>query len=73
MDSGNFLDVYFGEFVALGKDVARAPGFLNKLKYMVMPPGWSHSGTGKTAREVRKAYMESLPAGLNKVETSGSV
>lgn len=23
IDSGNFLDVYFGEFVALGKDVAR--------------------------------------------------
>jgi hypothetical protein len=61
MDTGNFLDVYFGEFVTLGKDVARAPGFLNKLKYIVMPPGWSHSGAGKTAREVRKAYMESLP------------
>jgi len=73
MDSGNFLDVYFGEFVALGKDMARAPGFFNKVKYMVMPPGWSHTGTGKTAREVRQAYMETLPAGQNKVETSGSV
>lgn len=72
VDSGNFLDVYFGEFVALAKDVARAPGLLNKLKYLVMPPGWSHSGNGKTARELRQAYLESRPAGGKTVETTGS-
>jgi len=32
MNSGNFFDVYFGEIVALFKDVANAPGLLNKLK-----------------------------------------
>lgn len=57
VNSGNFLDVYFGELVLLGKDIAGAPGFLNKLKYLFMPPGWSHTGAHKTARDVRKAYF----------------
>ena len=60
VDSGNFLDVYFGEFVALIRDVARAPGLLNKLRYVFMPPGWSHTGAHKTARAARQAYMASV-------------
>lgn len=57
MNSGNFMDVYFGEIVALAKDVAKAPGFLNKLKYVFMPPGWHHSGDHKTAKIVRANYL----------------
>ena len=58
MNSGNFLDVYFGEIVALFKDVVNAPGILNKILYLFMPPGWSHSGDHKTAKVVRKAYLD---------------
>lgn len=58
MDSGNFIDVYFGEIIALAKDVARAPGLMNKLRYLVMPPGWSHTGEHKTAKIVRTQYLE---------------
>ncbi|WP_273566957.1 sterol desaturase family protein [Maribacter halichondriae] len=57
MDSGNFWDVYFGEIGALVKDVVRAPGFMNKLKYIVMPPGWHHEGKHQTAKVVREAYL----------------
>ena len=57
MNSGNFMDVYFGEIVALAKDVAKAPGFLNKLKYVFMPPGWHHSGEHQTAKIVRANYL----------------
>ncbi len=57
MDSGNFLDVYFGEFVALFKDVAKAPGLKNKLLYIIMPPGWSHTGEHQTSKLVRGAYL----------------
>lgn len=60
MDSGNFMDVYFGEIVALAKDVWRAPGLANKFRYLVMPPGWSHTGEHKTAKVVRKSYLESM-------------
>jgi len=58
MDSGNFLDVYFGEFVALFKGVAKAPGFRNKLLYLVKPPGWSHTGEHQTSKLVRGAYLK---------------
>ena len=58
MNSGNFLDVYFGEFLALFKDVARAPGIKNKLLYIVMPPGWSHTGEHQTSKMVRGAYLK---------------
>ncbi|MCB9235833.1 MAG: sterol desaturase family protein [Bacteroidia bacterium] len=38
----------------LWDDLKRAPGFGNKLKYIFMPPGWSHDGHSKTANEMRR-------------------
>ncbi|WP_026810287.1 sterol desaturase family protein [Arenibacter latericius] len=58
MDSGNFFDVYFGEFIALFHDVRKAPGFKNKIKYLIMPPGWSHTGEHQTAKLVRNTYLQ---------------
>ncbi len=40
----SFFDVQFGSFILLFKDVWKAPGFMNKLKYLFKPPGWSHTG-----------------------------
>ena len=60
MDSGNFFDVYFGEFVALAKDIFNAPGLVNKFLYLLMPPGWHHSGEHRTAAVVRGNYLERL-------------
>jgi sterol desaturase/sphingolipid hydroxylase (fatty acid hydroxylase superfamily) len=54
----NFLDVYFGEFAALAKDIARAPGITNKCLYVFMPPGWSHTGEHKTAKRVRDEFIK---------------
>jgi sterol desaturase/sphingolipid hydroxylase (fatty acid hydroxylase superfamily) len=62
MDSGNFFDVYFGEIVILAKDVYGAPGLKNKLLYMVMPPGWSHTGDHKTAKMVRNEFIRTINA-----------
>lgn len=58
VDSGNFFDVYFGEIVALAKDIAKAPGIKNKFYYIFMPPGWSHTGDHKTSKIVRTEYLE---------------
>jgi sterol desaturase/sphingolipid hydroxylase (fatty acid hydroxylase superfamily) len=62
MNPGSFPDVYFGEIVALWKDMRHAPGIRNKLAYLFMPPGWSHSGNHKTARVVRDAYLKEKSA-----------
>lgn len=58
MNPNSLWDVYFGEFVCLGKDIAAAPGLKNKLLYIIMPPGWSHSGNHKTAKITRKTFIE---------------
>jgi len=60
MDSGNFLDVYFGEIVALAKDVWKAPGIKNKVLYLFMPPGWHHSGNHQTSKVVRGEYFKNI-------------
>lgn len=60
INSGSFVDVYFGEIIALAKDVWNAPGLANKVAYIFMPPGWSHEGDHKTAKRLREQYIQSL-------------
>lgn len=60
MDSGNIWDVYFGEIVVLAKDVWNAPGLKNKVLYLIMPPGWSHTGVHQTADVVKQSYLNSI-------------
>lgn len=49
VDTESWWDVQFGEFYLLRRDVAAAPGIKNKLGYLLMPPGWSHTGDHKMA------------------------
>jgi sterol desaturase/sphingolipid hydroxylase (fatty acid hydroxylase superfamily) len=58
INSGNFLDVYFGELWALIKDIVHAPDLKSMLLYPIMPPGWSPTGAHRTAAVVRKEYLE---------------
>lgn len=46
--------VIFHEFEEISKDFNKSPNFLTKVKYLLMPPGWSHDGSSKTASELRK-------------------
>ncbi len=73
MNPNNFWDVYFGEIVALGRDVIHAPGIKNKFMYIIMPPGWSHTGDHKTASIVRKEYLEQAKKNNAKVQLSSEV
>lgn len=57
MQPGDFLDAYFGEIVLLARDVYCAPTLKDKLLYIVMPPGWHHSGEHKTAKVIREEYL----------------
>ena len=42
------------EWQDLYKDLKKQTSFTTKLKYLVMPPGWSHDGSTKTAKQLRK-------------------
>lgn len=58
MKANSFWDAYFGEFPALFRDIKNAPGIKNKFLYLIMPPGWSHTGEHKTAKVIRKEYLQ---------------
>lgn len=58
INTKNFIDVYFGELYYLWLDVVQAPGLLNKLLYIVKPPGWSHLGNHKTAKAIRNEFLK---------------
>jgi sterol desaturase/sphingolipid hydroxylase (fatty acid hydroxylase superfamily) len=44
----------FLEWKAMAKDWRKDIPFATKLKYIFMPPGWSHDGSSKTANQMRK-------------------
>lgn len=54
VDSESWFDVQFGEFQSLWRDLRQAPGLINKLGYLLMPPGWSHTGDHKTLTVQRR-------------------
>ncbi len=60
VNQNSFVDFYFGEIITLAKDVWDAPGIINKLKYVFMPPGWSHTGNHKLAQDLRREAIKSL-------------
>lgn len=60
MKKNSFLDAYFGELLALARDIRRAPKLKHKIMYVFMPPGWSHTGDHKTATKARDEYLKSL-------------
>jgi sterol desaturase/sphingolipid hydroxylase (fatty acid hydroxylase superfamily) len=53
-ETNNPFKLIFHEWAAIGNDLKRKVSFKNKLKYLFMPPGWSHDGSSKTASEMRK-------------------
>ena len=54
IDTYNPLKIASHEVIHLYQDVKRAKGINNKLKYLFMPPGWSHDGKDLRAKTLRK-------------------
>lgn len=50
--------IIFHEWQALFRDLRKPTSFINKLKYIFMPPGWSHDGSTQTAKEMRAALKK---------------
>jgi sterol desaturase/sphingolipid hydroxylase (fatty acid hydroxylase superfamily) len=50
----NLFKIAFHEFANIWSDVKKAPDLISKLKYIFMPPGWSHDGSTKTSVQLRR-------------------
>lgn len=52
-NSANPFKIIFHEWQSILQDLKKNVPFSTKLKYIFMPPGWSHDGSKKTARQMR--------------------
>src|SRR5258708_3287059 len=51
--------IIFHEWQDIGIDLKKKLPLVIKIKYLLMPPGWSHDGSTKTAKELRKELLHS--------------
>lgn len=52
-NAANPFRIIFHEWQSMAQDLKKKTSFANRLKYIFMPPGWSHDGSTKTARQMR--------------------
>jgi sterol desaturase/sphingolipid hydroxylase (fatty acid hydroxylase superfamily) len=55
----HLTNIIFHEWKNIFRDLHRNISFSSKIKYLIMPPGWSHDGSTKTARQLRKELFQS--------------
>lgn len=55
----HLTNVIFHEWKNILSDMNKKIPFSLKIKYLVMPPGWSHDGSTKTSRQLRKELFSS--------------
>jgi sterol desaturase/sphingolipid hydroxylase (fatty acid hydroxylase superfamily) len=59
IETHNPVKVAFLEWYYLLKDaLTSAKNPWQSIKYMFMPPGWKHDGTGKVSKDLRKEYFD---------------
>jgi sterol desaturase/sphingolipid hydroxylase (fatty acid hydroxylase superfamily) len=61
-DATSFIDMYFGEFICLYRDLKNTSGFTNKLKILFMPPGWYPESSEQLATTVRGNFLKANPS-----------
>ena len=49
--------IIFHEWLNLWKDLKKNISLKTKIKYLFMPPGWSHDGSSKTAKQLREELL----------------
>ncbi len=52
------VQTVFHEWDAISKDMKKKLPLITKIKYLFMPPGWSHDGSTKTAKQLREKLAE---------------
>ena len=53
-NSNHPVTIIFHEWQSIAKDIKKKLPFSTRIKYLFMPPGWSHDGSSKTARQMRQ-------------------
>ncbi|HEV7381932.1 MAG TPA: sterol desaturase family protein [Dyadobacter sp.] len=57
----NIFSIAFHEWKSIINDISKAPNLKAVLGYIFGPPGWSHDGSRKTTKQLRKEISSSDP------------
>ena len=52
------IKIVFHEWINIYTDLKKASTFKAKFMYIFGPPGWSHDGSKKTARQLREEMIK---------------
>ncbi|KAG4080412.1 hypothetical protein HA402_013870 [Bradysia odoriphaga] len=52
------VNIIFHEFIAISQDMKKTDSLLDKLKYLLYAPGWSHDGQSQTTRDLQRQLKE---------------
>jgi sterol desaturase/sphingolipid hydroxylase (fatty acid hydroxylase superfamily) len=55
----HLTNIVFHEFKNISQDLHKKIPLSMKLKYLIMPPGWSHDGSTKTAKQLQEELLQS--------------
>ena len=59
INTHNPIKIAFHEWVAMLKDASMEKvSFINRLKYLVKPPGWRHDGSGVNSNDLKKEWLD---------------
>ena len=72
LGSFNFIWAALHEWIGIARDVWTAPGFHNKIKYMIREPGWSHDGSRDTSDSIRAQWREREDSAWKRPTSSSS-
>ncbi|RFS14610.1 sterol desaturase family protein [Emticicia sp. C21] len=62
LENRNAVNIVFHEWVKLVADLKKPLSFFTKIKYIFMPPGWSHDGSTKTSKGLREELRKEKEA-----------
>lgn len=52
------VNVVLHEWKSIYQDIGKTTSFMDKVRYVLNPPGWSHDGSTQTAEELRKDLLK---------------
>ncbi|MDE3182825.1 MAG: sterol desaturase family protein [Bacteroidota bacterium] len=54
----HLTNIIFHEWKDISRDMRKKIPFWLKIKYLIMPPGWSHDDSTKTAKQLRRELLQ---------------
>lgn len=69
ISSPNPVNINFSEFAYIIRDLKKSPKMRDKLMYIFGPPGWSHDGSTKTAKQLRRELAGDTDKAIDGVES----